>query len=461
MKELVLKEHQYEILEKIISGDIKKHILAMDTGTGKTIVGLSILNCLYEKSMRVLIICPPILIQNAWMGDNEEFKDFQMDIIPLDKKKIESNILSKPGIYITSYNMVQLYQPYFRKYMYDIILLDESHKICNRSSKTSRTIIGGWNKTNKTMEPGLKADRFYLLTGSLIPNKEEQIYQQLKGCGYDRSWTYFKKKYFLQPKQMLPYIIVFDEQMRDDFNDLVAKYTTVVKSDVTELDGISKRFHEIKFTPSKETMMYQNKTIKEQIVHINGVDITMDYLMTERAKLCQLARGFIKDETGINHDVSRTPYKLYEDFIGSRADKRPFIVWYNYPYELDMLKKMTKVKHWELCGGLTKKQQNERISEFKASDSGVLFIQYSVGKNGLTLTNSKDMVFFSLKDDAEAWEQAQARIHRIGQKHMQLDYYVFIGRGTIDEAIYSSIINKTNMLNTLKNWIINKGGEVK
>lgn len=455
MKQLTLKEHQSEIIEKILTQNIAKHIIAMDTGTGKTIVGLTLLKCLHSENMRSLIICPPILIQNAWLGDNSDFEEFDMSITPLDKKKIESNILRRPGIYVTSYAMVRLYQQYFKAVKYDMVILDESHLVCNRSSKTSRTIIGGWNNKEHKMEPGLKTKKLYMLTGSLIPNKEEQIYQQLKGCGYPLTWTAFKNRYFIMPRPMQPYIIKFNEACRSEFNDLVAKYTTVVESDVTEIGGIAKKYHDIYFTPSKDVQDMQYKVIKDKIVDIDGKKIAMDYLMTERAKLCQLARGFIKTETGEDIDVSRTPYKLYAEFINERADKEPYIVWYNYPYELEQLQKFTKVNYFTLRGGMTKKNQNEQIKTFKKSDSGVMFIQYSVGKNGLTLTNCSKMVFFSLKDDAEAWDQAQARIHRIGQTKDEVDYYIFIGRGTIDEAIYSSIINKTDMLKTLKEWIVN------
>lgn len=181
----------------------------------------------------------------------------------------------------------------------------------------------------------------------------------------------------------------------------------------------------------------------------------MDYRLTAIMKSRQVARGFITDNMGEKYyQISRTPYKMFEDFITTRADNEPYIVWYCFEYELKMLQKHTgKIKNWALNGGLTKTVQDKIIDEFKKSDNGVLFIQYAVGKNGLTLTNCKNMVFFSLEDNAESWQQSQARIHRIGQKSESVNYYVFICRNTIDEAIYQSLINKGNMIEDLKNWL--------
>lgn len=452
MKELVLKPHQYEIIEKIYDKDIKKHILAMDTGTGKTIVGLTLASLYEADKKRSLVICPPILINNAWVGDNEDF--FNMKMIPLDKKKIESNLFKREnGIFITSYTMVMLYESYFKSCKWDMIILDESHKICNRTSKTSRTIIGGWNKETKLMESGLKCDRMYLLTGSMVPNNEQQIYQQIKACGYSYSWTKFKQAFFISPRPMMPYIIEFNEMMREQYNKLVSKYSTVVESDDTELSDIKKVFNTIKFNLSKEADDICQAIRKDGIFEINKKQVPIDYNITGIAKLRQVARGFVKDNEGIEHEISNISYKMYEDFI-ERAEDRPFIVWYCYSYEIEKLEKYTKkIPYWTLRGGLSKSEQDRIISEFKKSKNGVLFIQYSVGKNGLTLTNCRDMLFFSLEDNAESWEQAQARIHRIGQTAEQVNYYIFIARNSIDEIIYNSLVSKTDMIKDLKEYV--------
>lgn len=461
MKELELKYHQFKIVEQIMTDKRKKLIVPMDTGTGKTITGLTVLKLLEAENKRTLIVAPPILIQNAWVADNKEFATFQMNIQELDKQKIESEIFKTPGISATSYNMVMRYKTHFNKYHWDIILLDESHKIANRDSEISKAFAGGWCKKIKKKVSGLVCDRAYLFTGTMIPNNEEQILQQIRMCGYKDSWTNFKNTFFDSPVVNHPYIIEFRESMRPTFNNLVAKYTTdVITKDDTELKDIDKDFKIIRFNPSEKVIDTQRAIIKDHIVKLDDNIITIDYVISSIAKLRQVSRGFIMDNTGGTIKLSNTPYQMFKEFINDRANKTPYIVWYCYKYELEELKKTidTGVKSWVLKGGLSKTVQTQIINDFKSTDSGVMFIQYGVGKNGLTLTNCHNMVFFSLEDNNESFTQAQDRIHRLGQKKDTVNYYIFQCRGSIDEQIYKSLIKKGDMLEDLKDWI-RAGGE--
>ena len=456
MKDLTLEPHQFKIIEQIMTDSRKKLVVPMDTGTGKTITGLTVLRLLEAENKRTLIVAPPILIQNAWVADNDDFAAFQLPITQLDKQSIESEIFNKPGIYITSYSMVLRYKTHFQKYSWDIIMLDESHKIANRNSKISQTFAGGWCKALKKKVTGLVCDRAYLLTGTMIPNNEEQILQQIRMCGYRESWTYFKNMFFDSPVPTHPYIIKFRESMREQFNQLVAKYTTsvVTKAD-TSLNDIEKEYNIIRFNPSEKVVDVQKAIIKDSIVKLDDKTITIDYVISSISKLRQVSRGFILDNNKNVSKLSNTPYKMFEEFINDRASRTPYIVWYCYNYEIQELVKTLEpsIKRWVLNGGLSKNAQTEMIQGFKASDSGVMFIQYGVGKNGLTLTNCHNMVFFSLEDNNESFTQAQDRIHRIGQKEKKVNYYIFQCRGTIDEQIYQSLINKNNMLESLKAWI--------
>ena len=71
-----LEPHQLYALRQIIPCDRKKAILAMDAGTGKTLVGLTLIHWLKMKKPkrhRILILAPISLVGNAWMSDNEDF----------------------------------------------------------------------------------------------------------------------------------------------------------------------------------------------------------------------------------------------------------------------------------------------------------------------------------------------------------------------------------------------------
>ena len=77
-----LKIIQYKILKEITDNGYKKRIIAMDTGTGKTIVGLMLIALFHKPKHKTLIICPPILIDNVWIPENEYFNIYNDNIIP-------------------------------------------------------------------------------------------------------------------------------------------------------------------------------------------------------------------------------------------------------------------------------------------------------------------------------------------------------------------------------------------
>lgn len=62
------------------------------------------------------------------------------------------------------------------------------------------------------------------------------------------------------------------------------------------------------------------------------------------------------------------------------------------------------------------------------------------------------MIMFELVDNNEFFIQGQDRLHRIGQQN-DVNYYLFIARDSIEEVIYKSLINKTDILMDLKAYI--------
>lgn len=450
-RDLVLKPYQAEVIEDILNKNIAKRILAMDTGTGKTIVGLTLLRVLEPK--RALVITKSILIHNAWLLDNARFTQFCMPITPLVKSNL--NLIKEPGLFITSFDMYRLMADDLRSVTWDIVIIDESHRIGNRGAQVTKKVIG--TMTVRGIVNELKADRMYLMTGSLAPNREEQVYSQMRAVGLRETWGHFADRFFCHPVPMMPYIIKFKEHMREEYNALVARYTTVVKKADTELSDIAKNWKIITFDSGRYPMTVQEAIRKHGLYRDGKISVTCDFSVTEVMRFRQLARGFVTTDDGQVVYLDPGPIELLTDLLDDTLDGKPVVVWYSFNAERDAIvtklkREMSKRKVLVLQGGMTHAAQTQMIAEFDQSKDAVLLVQFSVGKNGLTLVNCNNMVFFSLEDNAESFHQAQDRIHRIGQTE-DCNYYVFQGVDTIDEAIWNSLQRKTNMVEDLKKWI--------
>lgn len=119
------------------------------------------------------------------------------------------------------------------------------------------------------------------------------------------------------------------------------------------------------------------------------------------------------------------------------ADHPKIIIFYNYNYELDILRKWCeyeKIAYAEWNG-----QKHELIPE---GDRWCYLCQYTAAGEGWNCTDTNCIVFFSQNYSYKLMEQASGRIDRMNTKFTDLYYYNMITNSTIDKAISDSLKRK-------------------
>ena len=93
------------------------------------------------------------------------------------------------------------------------------------------------------------------------------------------------------------------------------------------------------------------------------------------------------------------------------------------------------------------------MDKFQNDKETKIFIgQLQTTGMGLTLTASDTAVFYSLSYNFADYEQAKARIHRIGQKNT-CTYIHLIAKNTIDEKVMEALSKKKNIADlVVDNW---------
>lgn len=150
------------------------------------------------------------------------------------------------------------------------------------------------------------------------------------------------------------------------------------------------------------------------------------------AGLCYLWRKIV------NADVSRQ-IALMEIF-----EKHPrIIVFYNFDYELDILKNLYYGEQVEVAEWNGHKHQ-----PVPKSDSWVYLVQYTAGCEGWNCIETDTIIFFSQNYSYKVMTQAAGRIDRLNTKYVDLYYYHLKSRSGIDLAISRALGDKKNFNET-------------
>ena len=74
----------------------------------------------------------------------------------------------------------------------------------------------------------------------------------------------------------------------------------------------------------------------------------------------------------------------------------------------------------------------------------VFVAQIQTAGLGITLTAADTAIFYSYDYSYANYEQAKARIHRIGQRH-PVNYIHLVARGTVDEEVLAALQHKRDV----------------
>ena len=134
----------------------------------------------------------------------------------------------------------------------------------------------------------------------------------------------------------------------------------------------------------------------------------------------------------VNTDVSRQ-VALLEIF-----EKHPkLIIFYNFDYELDILKGLYYGENVEVAEWNGHKHQ-----PIPTGNAWVYLVQYTAGCEGWNCITTDTIVFFSQNYSYKVMEQARGRIDRVNTPYTDLYYYHLKSRSGIDLAISKALREK-------------------
>lgn len=136
----------------------------------------------------------------------------------------------------------------------------------------------------------------------------------------------------------------------------------------------------------------------------------------------------------VNSDPSRI--SIIKNIIEKH---RKVIIFYNFNYELEILRNLKNVK------GLTVSEYNgHKHEELPNSNYWVYLVQYLSGSEGWNCITTNTVIFYSLNYSYRIMTQAAGRIDRLNTPFTKLYYYRILSDSLIDKEIIKALKNKKN-----------------
>lgn len=130
--------------------------------------------------------------------------------------------------------------------------------------------------------------------------------------------------------------------------------------------------------------------------------------------------------------VNSDPYRAEKVKELSKTNHR-LIIFYNFDYELDILKSIDFGKDYQVA-----EWNGHAHQPVPDGKKWVYLVQYTAGAEGWNCVKTDTIIFYSLNYSYKVVEQARGRIDRMNTMYIDLHYYYFKSGSQIDLAIYSA-----------------------
>ena len=410
-----MKLFDYQEKALALTSDKDNSAFFYDMGLGKTFIGSERMR-LYGERVNI-VVCQKSKIKDWCEHFKEHYTDYA--VFDLTNKKDMQAFMVYPiykciGIinYELAYRRAEL-----RQLKDFTMMLDESSMIKNETAKRTKFILS------------LNPSHTILLSGTPTDGKYEFLYSQLRLLG----WKITKTAYYNR------YIKTELRSYGGPMFRVVTGYKNVseLKAKLKEYGAVFAKAEEVIKLPEKKFIKEYStvssdykKFMKDRVIKIDDKELTGDSTLSKRLYARMLCSAYSKDK------ISRLI-----DLVNSTSDR--VIIFYNFNTELEALRKVLFDRPISIVNG-----QVKDLKEYENNDNSVTLIQYQAGAMGLNLQKANRIIYFSLPERSELFEQSKARICRIGQEK-QCYYHIMMCHKSVEEKIYECLLMRKDYTDEL------------
>lgn len=440
---MIYTPHPYQqyAIDRIMN---EKHVgLLLDMGLGKTSIVLHAIAQLVLDTLevsKVLVIAPKKVSEATWQAEARKWDSttsLRFETVLGASAERRAALLRPADVYVINRENVpwlieDVYIKEKRKWDFDMIVFDESSSFKNPQSKRFRSIRKVLAKTDRTV----------ILTGTPAPNGLEDIWAQVflldRGERLERYPSHFREKYFdynpwryelkLKPGGF--------ENVQKKISDICI---SMKAEDYLQLPDMTVEDHLIALDrPSRRRY---EKLEREMLLEIGNEEITAMSAAALTGKLLQLCSGNVynaEHETVAVHTNKQDMFtEVLEGLHGESA-----LVFYGYQHELSPIADACRAAGIPDDKVRVLKDASD-VDAFNSGECRVLIAHPSSCAYGLNLQQGgHHIVWYTLTWNLELYQQANARLHRQGQRFPTVVHRLLV-IDSVDQDVVKALDLKT------------------
>ena len=437
-------EYQQHCIDQII--DLPRVGLFLDMGLGKTVISLTAVRILkYERFEvdKVLVIAPKKVAEGTWTTEALKW-DHLNDIVVVPVlgtvQQRERALNINADVYVINRENVVWLRDYFRNdWPFDMVIVDEASSFKNHQAKRLRALAA----VNSHIR------RMVLLTGTPSPNGYLDLWSQIflldGGRRLEKRYTHFREKYFLPDVRSWQTGQVYSYKLKKGSEDTILKKISDIcismkAEDYLQLPDIVYDTVPVVLDPAARKIYDQMEA--DMVLQMQEDDETISAMSAAAltGKLLQLSNGAVYDENRVVHQVHDCKIEALKEMVESlKARGKSALVFYQFRHDMDrileMLNGMQKIVAHTLDGP-------DSIEAWNYGEVDVLLAHPASSAYGLNLQEGgHHIIWFGLTWNYEQYVQANARLHRQGQKEPVIVHHL-ASQGTRDQDVIRALEHK-------------------
>jgi SNF2 family DNA or RNA helicase len=405
-------------------------LIALRMGAGKTVATLTAIG---QMGVKALVVAPKRVAELVWHAEAGKWDHLSSltvsKVLGPIPARLEALMVDADVYVINRENfswLVDLVKESKQPWPFACVVIDENRGFKDRASKAWQALKSVRGQIQK----------LFILTGTPDPNGDlldlwAQISIMDNGKRLGTGITKYRDQWYVPDKRngQIIYSWKLRRGARQEIQEAVKDVMVSVDSGVEMPERID-NVVQVTFDMGRYREM-EATMVSGKVAAVNSAVLA--------GKLGQMANGAVYDDNRVVHPIHDAKLDALEEIVDQGE---PVLCFTAYVHDMDRIKaRFPQAVQFD---------GEDSLARWQAGKIKLMLMHPASGGHGVDglQVGGNVAVWFGLPFSLDLYEQANARLHRSGQKNEVVVHHL-VSAGTIDERIMSVLANKGNMQQAL------------